>query len=160
SVAVRYGKKVQIEAISGADVVEKRSNLVVLMRKLCDHVLQWGEKLVFTGGKDESLPPRVLTALDAYLAESTSKLLVIQPLKDDRERDSKRPPCPALFRECFAPPAEPQQIVAKLDVVAKHATSALYNAVEHRRIPMRFLWKPLAAVQEGLGGKAKAILLS
>src|SRR5262249_14058431 len=60
SVAVRYGKKVNIEAISGADVVEKRSNLVVLMRKLCDHVLQWGEKLVFTGGKDESLPPRVL----------------------------------------------------------------------------------------------------
>src|SRR4051794_15570263 len=60
SVAVRYGKRVVIEAISGADVVEKRSNLVVLMRKLCDSVLQWGEKLVFIGTKDESLPPRVL----------------------------------------------------------------------------------------------------
>ena len=31
--------------------------------------------------------------------------------------------------ECFEPPAEPQQLLARLDVVAKHATSALHNAV-------------------------------
>src|SRR5262249_1793111 len=54
SVAVRYGRKVVIEAISGADVVEKRSNLVVHMRQLCDEVVKWGEKLVFTGTKDDS----------------------------------------------------------------------------------------------------------
>jgi hypothetical protein len=41
--------------------------------------------------------------------------------------------------------------------VGRHATSALYNAVEHRRIPMRFIWMPIAKVQEGLGGKARAI---
>ena len=45
-------------------------------------------------------------------------------------------------------------------MVARHATSALYNAVEHRRIPMRFVWLPLAALQEGVGGKAKAIALA
>src|SRR5205085_6537459 len=28
-----------------------------------------------------------------------------------------------------------------------------------RRIPMRFLWLPLAKLQEGLGGKAKAITM-
>ena len=44
--------------------------------------------------------------------------------------------------ECFEPPAEPQQHLARLDVVAKHATSALYNAVEHRRIPFRWVWVP------------------
>jgi hypothetical protein len=44
-----------------------------------------------------------------------------------------------------------------MEVVGKHAAPALYNAVEHRRIPMRFLWLPLAKVQEGLGGKARAI---
>ena len=87
SVAVRYGRKPRIEAISGADVVERRSNLVQLMQKLCDEVMKWGEKLVFTGIKDESLPPKVLDALDEYLAESASKLLVIQPLKDEREKD-------------------------------------------------------------------------
>ncbi|MBV9122190.1 MAG: secretion protein HlyD, partial [Planctomycetes bacterium] len=80
SVAVRSGSRVAIEAISGADVVEKRSSLVQLMRALCESVLKWGEKLVYSGTKDDSLPPNVLKALDAFLAESHSKLLVILPL--------------------------------------------------------------------------------
>ena len=80
SVAVRRGKKTTIEAISGADVVEKRSNLVQRMRRLTDRVIVWGEKLVYNGNRDDSLPPDVLDALDHYLAESNSKLLVILPL--------------------------------------------------------------------------------
>ena len=160
SVVVRYGQKVAVEAISGADVVEKRSNLVRLMRELGDQVIRWGEKLVFTGVKDDSLPPKVLHALDAYLAESASKLLVVQPLHDEREGEKgkkQKKARTALFMECFEPPAEPQQLVARMDVVGRHATSALYNAVEHRRIPMRWVWMPLAAIQDGLGGKSKAI---
>jgi hypothetical protein len=157
TVAVAYGSKARIEAVSGADVVETRSNLVRLMRTLCERVLAWGEKLVFNGTRDDSLPPKVLAALDAYLAESNSKLLVVQPLKDEREKESKKPPRSALLMECFEPPAEPQQLIARLDVVARHSTPALYNAVEHRRIPMRILWLPLAKLQEGIGGKAKAI---
>jgi hypothetical protein len=157
SVAVRYGSKARIEAVSGADVVERRSNLIRLMRTLCERVLHWGEKLVFNGTRDDSLPPKVLSALDAYLAESNSKLLVVQPLRDEREKDKIRPPRSALLMECFEPPAEPQQLLARLDVVARHSTPALYNAIEHRRIPMRMLWMPIAKVQEGIGGKAKAI---
>lgn len=157
SVAVRqYGSKARIEAVSGADVVERRSNLVRLMRALCEQVIKWGEKLVFNGVRDDSLPPKVLEALDGYLAESNSKLLVVQPLRDERE-SGKRPPRSALLMECFEPPAEPQQLIARLDVVARHATPALYNAVEHRRIPGRLIWQPLAKVQDGIGGKAKAI---
>src|SRR5262249_41668626 len=44
---------------------------------------------------------------------------------------------------------------ARLEVVARHAVSALYNSAEWKRIPGRWIWRPLAAVQEGLGGKAK-----
>jgi hypothetical protein len=157
SVGVRYGRRVKVEAVSGADVVEKRSNLVQLMRKLFERVLRWGEKLVYTGTKDEGLPPDVLKALDDYLAESNSKLLVVQPLRDERESESKKPPRSALIMECFEPAAAPEQLMARLDVVGRHATSALYNAVEHRRIPFRFIWMPIAKIQEGLGGKARAI---
>jgi hypothetical protein len=157
SVAVRhYGSKARIEAVSGADVVERRSNLVRLMQALCEQVIKWGEKLTFNGTRDDSLPPKVLAALDSYLAESNSKLLVVQPLRDERE-SGKRPPRSALLMECFEPPAEPQQLIARLDVVARHATPALYNAVEHRRIPGRFVWQPLAKLQDGIGGKSKAI---
>jgi hypothetical protein len=157
SIGVRHGKRAKVEAISGADTVEKRSNLVQLMRTLFQRVLVWGEKLIYTGLKDDTLPPDVLDALDAYLAESNSKLLVIMPLKDERESESKKPARSALMMECFDPSSAPEQLVARLEVVGRHATSALYNAVEHRRIPMRWIWMPIAKVQEGLGGKARAI---
>jgi hypothetical protein len=157
SVGLRMGRKTVVEAISGADVVEKRSNLVQLMRKLFDSVLAWGEKLIYTGAKDDSLPPNVMTALDEYLAESTSKLLVVMPLKDEREADSKRPPRSALMMESFDPAISSEQMLARLEVIGKHSTAALYNAVEHKRIPFRFVWMPIAKVQEGFGGKAQAI---
>jgi multidrug efflux pump subunit AcrA (membrane-fusion protein) len=160
SVAIRRSKKTRIEAISGADVVEKRSNLVRLMARLMDKVLIWGEKLVYQGEKDDSLPPAVLKSLDAYLAESNSKLLVILPLKDERESESKKPPRSGLMMESFDPPSSPEQLIARLEVIGRHATSALYNASEYRRIPMRIIWGPLAKVQEGLGGKTRAIIYS
>jgi hypothetical protein len=159
SVGIRQGQRVRIEAISGADVVEKRSNLVQRMRALVDGVLKWGEKLVFSGVKDDSLPPDVYAALDAYLEESSSKLLVVLPLRDTREEDDKKPPRSALIMECFEPSETQEQLIARLEIVGKHAAPALYNAVEHRRIPFRFVWLPMAAVVEGLGGKARAIVL-
>jgi hypothetical protein len=128
------------------------------MRTLFDRVQIWGEKLVYSGTKDDTLPPGVNKALDAYLAESNSKLLVVLPLKDEREEKKKRPPRSAVMMECFEPTAAPEQMLARLEVVGRHATSALYNAAEHRRIPMRFIWGPLAYVQDGLGGKARAII--
>lgn len=158
TVAQRLGRKAKVEAVSGSDVVEKRSNLVRLMATLCTTVLNWGEKLVYQGVQDDSLPPNVLDALDAYLAESNSKLLVVLPLQDDREEDSTKPRRSVLLMECFDPSSTPDQLVARLDVIGKHAASALYNASEHKRIPMRFIWGPLAKLQDGLGGKTRAII--
>ena len=103
SVALRTSGKTRVEAISGADVVERRSNLVQLMRKLFDAVLKWGEKLIYNGTKDDTLPPAVLRALDNYLGESASKFLVIQPLRDDRETNTKRPARSAVMMESFDP---------------------------------------------------------
>ncbi len=157
SVATRTGDKCTVTAISGADVVEKRSNLVQLMRALFDAVIEWGERLVYTGTKDDALPPKVLAALDAYLGESNSKILVVMPLADEREKERKRLARSALMMECFETNLQPEQLLSRLDVVGRHACPALYNAQEYRRIPMRFLWLPLAYVQDGLGGKAKAI---
>jgi hypothetical protein len=158
SVAVRTERKPKVTAISGADVVEKRSNLVQLMRRLFEEVMLWGERLVYSGSKDESLPPAVNRALDLYLAESNSKMLVVMPLKDERESKSKNPPRSALMMECFEPAANAEQMLARLEVIGRHATPALYNAAEHYRMPFRFIWLPLATVQEGLGGKTKAIV--
>src|SRR5262249_87403 len=147
----------KIEAISGADVVEKRSSLVQLQRALAEKVAEWGERLMYQGTKDDSLPPPVLEALDAYLAESNSKFLVVQPRRDGGEKDNNKPARATLLLESFEPALSQEQMLARLDVVGRHATAALYNSVEHRRIPLRILWQPLARLQEGLGSKARAI---
>jgi hypothetical protein len=160
SVATRPGAGCVVTAISGADVVEKRSNLVQLMRHLFDAVIDWGERLIYTGTKDDALPPKVLESLDAYLGESNSKILVVMPLIDEREKEGKKKARSALMMESFETNLQPEQLLARLDVVGRHAAPALYNAQEYRRIPMRFLWLPLAYVQDGLGGKTKAIIAS
>ena len=82
------------------------------------------------------------------------------PLKDERETDKQETARSALMMESFDPPAATDQMIARLEVIGKHATSALYNATEYRRIPFRFIWMPIAKLQDGLGGKAKAITLS
>src|SRR5579884_1028412 len=157
SIGVRYGKKVSIQAVSGVDIVERRSKQIRRLQLLCRRVLEWNEKLVFRGVPDESIPPKVVQALDAYLEESTSKLLVVAPLRDPREEESKKPARSVMIMEAFDPPATPEQMLGRLEVVGKHATRALYNATEYQRIPMRWMWTPIAKAQEGLGGKARAI---
>lgn len=160
SVAAVHDRKPKILAVSGTDVVEKRSNLVQLMRQLTEHVLKWGERLTFTGSKDESLPPDVLDSLDEYLAESNSKFLIVEPLRDERQKDLPGIPRSALIMESFEPPESTEPLIARMEVVARHATPALYNSVEMDRVPLKWLWKPVAHFQNGLGGKTKAIIYS
>jgi hypothetical protein len=151
TVAGRCGRRTRVEAVSGVDVIDQRSNQVQLLGRLCDHVLDWGELLVYRGQRDEALPPAVLSALDKYLAECAGKLLVVQPLRPEKEGSKPRF---ALVMECFDPATAPEELIARLDVVARHARGAVHNAAAYRRIPLRWLWQPLAAVQEGLGGPA------
>ena len=155
-VGIRHGRrKVTVEAVSGADVVEKASTHVRRMRKLMEAVLQWGETLTFRGTKDAGLPPDVSYSLDEYLNESQPKLLVVQPVRDEREKDQSKPARSVLVMESFNPPEQIEPLVQRLEVVGKHAAPALYNAAEMTRVPLKFLWWPLAKVQDGLGGKGR-----
>ena len=102
------------------------------------------------------MPPDVLNALDDYLAESNSKLLVLQPLRDERQKDLPGPARSALVMENFETPESAEPLIARLEIVGRHATTALYNAAEMKRIPLGWIWKPIVKVQDGLGGKTKA----
>lgn len=163
SVAVRLGRKVKVQAISGAPIVEKRSTLVQAMQALFQAIMAWGEKLVFGGIRDQTLPPNVLSALDAYLKESNSRLLVVLPLRDDREKDQSGPCTSALMAETFQPTGPPEPLVQRLEIVAHHAAPALYNAAQYRRLPLQWLTRPLSGLQESLRargpGKLGFILL-
>ncbi len=158
-VGVRHGSKATVEAVSGADVVEKASTHVRRMRKLFDAVLKFNDRLTFNGTRDDALPPEVLAALDEYLAESQPKLLVVQPIRDEREKKESAPARSALLMESFNPPDNVEPMVQRMELVGKHAAPALYNAAEMKRIPFQFLWKPVLWVQNGVGGKTRFITL-
>ena len=155
-VGVRHARRrVTVEAVSGADVVEKASTHVRRLRRLMEAVLAWGETLTFKGIKDAGLPPDVSYSLDEYLSESQPKLLVVQPIRDEREKDQSKPARSIVVLESFNPPEDTEPLIQRLEVVAKHAAPALYNAAMMKRVPLKFLWWPIAKVQEGLGGKAR-----
>jgi hypothetical protein len=155
-VGVRHARrKVTVEAVSGADVVEKASTHVRRLRLLMEAVLAWGETLTFKGVKDAGLPPDVSYSLDEYLSESQPKLLVVQPIRDEREKDQNTPARSVLVLESFNPPEDTEPLMQRLELVGKHSAPALYNAAQMKRLPLKFLWWPIAKVQEGLGGKAR-----
>jgi hypothetical protein len=155
-VGIRHArKKVTVEAVSGADVVEKASTHVRRLRFLMEAVLQWGETLTFRGIKDAGLPPDVSHSLDDYLSESQPKLLIVQPIRDEREKDQSRPARSVLVLESFNPPEQIEPLIQRLEIVGKHAAPALYNSAQMKRVPLKFLWWPIAKLQEGLGGKAR-----
>ncbi|MCE9533934.1 MAG: hypothetical protein K8T89_22840 [Planctomycetes bacterium] len=161
-VGVRHGRRTTIEAVSGSDVVEKASVQVRAMRDLMDAVLDWNERLLYQGSRDETLPPPVLHSLDAFLAQSNPKLLVLQPLRDERElqKDKEKDPKPgparsALLLEAFEPPEKVDPMLERFEIVASHAASSLYNAAEMKRIPFAFIWKPILALQGRAGGKRR-----
>jgi hypothetical protein len=132
-VALRQGRTVQVEAVSGAAVAEPQAPLVCAMRELCDSVLTWGQKLVYAGSRDETLPANVRSSLDAYLVQSQSRTLVVVPLRGERDSDPPPPARAAVLAESFDPSLTPEQLEGRLQALLPHADTALHNALDHRR---------------------------
>lgn len=149
TVARRCACRARIEAISGVDRVEPRATQVQLLGRLCEHVLNWGEVVVYRGVRDDTLPPLVLQALDTYLAHSPCQLLTVLPLRAGTAR-----PQFVLVAECFELSDAAEPLLDRLELVGRHARTALDNAAAYHRIPLRWLWRRLLELQDGLGGPA------
>ena len=76
SVALKIAGRTMVEAVSGQEVVEQRSNLVRELTRLCKVVIRSGEDLVYTGNTD-GCAPDIRDALEMYVDESGSKVVVI-----------------------------------------------------------------------------------
>jgi multidrug efflux pump subunit AcrA (membrane-fusion protein) len=163
SVALQLGRKVKVEAVSGAPNLDQRGTLIQAMTDLFTAVLSWGETLIYQGTRDETLPPSVAQRLDEYLKESNSRTLVMMPLPDSRYKD--RPSRVGWMAESFEAPGPTASATAledRMKVVAAHAGSALNNAVVHERLPLRRLSRSLLALQDRVRGRhaVKASLLA
>jgi phosphotransferase system IIA component len=160
SVTLKIAGKVRVEAISGQEIVEQRANLVRELTRLCKVVLQSGEDLVYTG-HTEGFPPDIRDALEVYVDESGSKALAITILhrpetEGDKEKKLDKYPFGCLIAEQIGDEVAPTDMHAKTEVVARHASTALWNAQEHDKIFLRPLLKVMGAPRRYFRGRTMA----
>jgi hypothetical protein len=148
SVGVCRQRKCKIEAVSGQDTLDKRSNVVTLLGKLATAVTATGEAVWYTGDASR-LAPQVEEAVQAYIDESHSKVVGIIPLRRPEEEDTGTGPDPdagptevigALIVEQIEDSQPQEGLLARVDVISQHSSTALTNALDYHRIFLLPLW--------------------
>jgi multidrug efflux pump subunit AcrA (membrane-fusion protein) len=131
SVTLKVGGRTMVEAVSGQEVVEQRANLIRDLTKLCKVVMRSGEDLVYTGNT-EGFAPDIRDALETYVDESGSKVVVITLLyRPDTEAGKDKVAFGCIAAEQIGDEVAPTDIHARCEVVSRHASTALWNASEH-----------------------------
>src|SRR5262245_6067595 len=150
SVAVRKGRNYRIEAVSGQETFDKRSNTVTLLGKLASVVVRAGEPLWYSG-ETRDLPPQVEEAVEAYVDESHSKTVVVLPLakphdeeENEAEHNHHQPEfVGALIVEQINTDGIPAPMRRRIDVVSEHGATALSNALEHNSLFLMPVWRTI-----------------
>lgn len=149
TVAVMRGSNCKIEAVSGQDTFDKRSNTIVLLQELTNAVARQGDPIWYTGDTSD-MPPQVEDAIQAYVDESHSKTVAILPLRrekvvdETKERDNELEEIVgALVVEQIEDTKLREGFVQRVEMVARHGASALANAVEHHNLFLMPVWKAI-----------------
>jgi multidrug efflux pump subunit AcrA (membrane-fusion protein) len=125
----------RLEATSGVDSVNRRSDCARRLQDLVQLVGRTGEMLIYRGGIDE-LPPEIQDRLNDYLEQSPTRNMAIVPLQAARDElpSAHHPPRAILVAEQFQDtwPAEFQE---RLETLCRHITPAFDNALEYSTLP-------------------------
>ena len=167
-VLIRRRRKLQLEAVSGQESVERRASAVQALEALVRVVARAGEPLWHPDPSRE-LPPQIEEELENYIDESHASALAIIPLERPRPTPVVKPggndavavakaeaaprvvpdPIGAVVVEWFtAANLDPGQ-KARVGLVAEHGKVALANALTHTGLPLYPLLK-LADQSRGL----------
>ena len=163
SVTVKHGIKHTVEAVSGQDTLDTRSNIVTLLRKLTDRVCAAGEPLWYNG-QQQDLPPQIDDALSEYIDESHTKSLAVIPVRKQEEEDdpdemgkdeslndeATGDVIGALIVEQIDTPQSRDLLAPKVELVKHHSSRAISNSLEHHNLFLMPVWKTL--------GKAKLLV--
>ncbi len=160
SLAVKRGQKCRIEAVSGQDIVDKRSSTVRLLGKLATAVVACNEPIVYTGTTAD-FAPQVEEAVEEYVDQSHTKMVAVYPLvheditdkdADDTEKDKRPVPVPfgAIIIEQIEDNRIPEKMKKRIEIVVDHARAAVGNALDHNSVFLMPLWK--------LIGKSKVLV--
>lgn len=160
SIAVKRGRHCRVEAVSGQDMIDKRSNAVTLLGKLATAVVAANEPMIYTGDTTD-MAPQVEEAVEEYVDESHTKMVAVFPLarKNVNEADSdeteqnKTPPEPpfgAIIIEQIEDNRVPDRMKKRMEIVVEHTRAAVGNALDHNGVFLMPVWKAI--------GKSKVLL--
>jgi len=137
------GRRGRVLAVSGHDVIHRRSTLMKRQGALARRVCAWGATLRNPPPPEADEPPqRVADALALYTQVTRMQSLVVMPLVHEER------PVGALIAESKGAEAFTGQHVARLTMVARHGAPAMANAIRYHRLP---LLRALALVKGILG---------
>ncbi|HSG71954.1 MAG TPA: HlyD family efflux transporter periplasmic adaptor subunit, partial [Planctomycetaceae bacterium] len=145
SLAVYRGKKVSIQAVSGQDQVNRRSEEVRSLRDLAEESIAVGAALDFRGQEGADTPAPHLAEMFARHVEHTgARLILAIPLfapaerRHDADKDFKSEPIRrtvgCLLIERFHERTLPAGREARLPMLADHVGASLTNALEQQNV--------------------------
>ena len=163
TVALKISNRTMVEAVSGQEVVEQRSNLVRELTRLCKVVIRSGEDLLYTGNTD-GLAPDIRDALEMYVDESGSKVVVVTLLhkpetigeESPENKTKEKVPFGCLVAEQIGDELAPTDMHARTEVVSRHASTALWNAQEHHKIFLKPVLKAMGSPWRMFRGRTLA----
>ena len=148
----------RVEAVSGQDTMDNRSNVVTLLGKLATRVVASGEPLWYSGST-EDFPPQIEQAIEAYVDQSYTKSLAVIPLRKPHPADTApEQQQGAAADNTAAPTGEivgaliieqiesdiPRDVLnPRLDLVYEHSSRALANALDHNSLFLMPLWRAI-----------------
>jgi hypothetical protein len=158
-VAIKKGRKCKVQAISGQDTIENRSNIVAALNNLATRVVAAGEPL-WHDGSTEDLPPQIEEALEDYVDQSYGRNIAVLPLREperrlgvnqetgaageiDRDHAHRGEVIGALIIEQIESDIPPEIFKARCDLVYEHGTRAIANSMAHSNLFLMPLWRAL-----------------
>ncbi|MGC3972204.1 MAG: efflux RND transporter periplasmic adaptor subunit [Pirellulales bacterium] len=165
SVLMRRGKFLRLEAVSGLDVVEKRSAAAKEMAAMAEAVNAGLEPVHYPSLNSESpepLAPQLQQAVGGYVDHSyvrrVSVLPLIPSLRNAEKKTISPPALGALVVEWFGEAKAPDGYVDRCRFAVEHATSALQKARQHESLPGVKLWQRVVDWRETADPKKAAWL--
>jgi len=159
TIATLSGSRCKVQAVSGQDMLDSRSNVVTLLGNLATRVVKSGEPLWYAGST-EDLPPQIEQAIEEYVDQSYTKSLAVIPLRKPQvveslpsstgegegaveERAHTGQIVGALIIEQIESDIPREILAPRLDLVYEHSARALSNAIDHNSLFLMPVWRAI-----------------
>ncbi len=167
SVLIGSGRQCRLLATSGVSRIERRSGAARRLEKIAQMVRRTDSPAFYADGECDALPP-VADAIEGHVADSHARHLAAIPVRqpiDPTENDTATKKRPKRARPEFVLIAE--QFDSRegdlrrdwLVEIGEVCSTALYNAREADRLPLRWIVRPLGKLTHAISAHLPLALL-